>query len=439
MALIGYQGLIPRFQQPELKDYFSELRTAIDAQNTERQAQKDAEEAAARALGELPELGPNESYLYFSDVDRQMAEYLKDNKDRLLATEEGRAEFQSLMNQYSDFNKNHKQYTTQTRPVLQRNMRFAKFGQNPKEWEQEGLMDPRSYEDYVGWVSGVDTARATVSVRDGKWVITDEQGDHSTTDDSLFDLSFFNEDEYLVNKPPIEPNDFWTLGGSDVQGDTEAEAVDWVTATILSNTSSTASALRWAEANGKLPEGVTAADVLRPREGVPTDGLRREAARAYAEAAVPEGWTREQPEPTRPSTSSRPRTQTGLAKDKIFDALENTAVTTQTVQVPNATAPYSATREEKSVSYQMPIQIQVTASNFPPPFNIDADGKPLDHTVKAITVDENNGVQILTNHGVIPMPPDGSVYNAVQQELDNTAKGGTFKHLYEELYGKVFS
>lgn len=419
MALIGYQGGYTGPYKPEVKDYFSDLRKQIDAKNMVDTAKKEAEEAAKKAMGELPDLGPNGMYHYYGDVYGQMGQYLKDNKDRLLATEEGRAEYQNLLNGAVDWANNSKEYTKTTRPLLQRNMTFAQSGVNPEEWDSKGMRDSRTYGDYVNWTSGVDSARGQVGVKNGKWVITDDKGDHATNDESLFDLSYFDESKYLIATQPVEPRDFWSLGHDDRMYETRDGAVEWTAATVAQNSRASRDAVRWAEANGKLPEGVTAQQIIDDPQAAPRV---RDAINAYAEAAVPEDWS---PSDTSTSSGTTAPTTEQKRSTAFKNSIDATVTSEETVVAVDQAAGSQSIDVVNVADYSFPSEYRpnIDTSSFPEGSRIeDSDG---------IAV-EIEGTHIIMTTGQIPVLVGANISDPI--ELTGQIESGVRRQI-DELYG----
>ena len=428
MALIGYQGGYTGPYKPEVKDYFSDLRKQIDAKNMVDTAKKEAEEAAKKAMGELPDLGPNGMYHYYGDVYGQMSQYLKDNKDRLLATEEGRAEYQNLLNETVDWANNSKEYTKTTRPLLQRNMTFAQSGVNPEEWDSKGMRDSRTYSDYVNWTSGVDSARGQVGVKNGKWVITDDKGDHATNDQSLFDLSYFDESKYLIATQPVEPRDFWSLGHDDRMYETREGAVEWTAATVAQNSRASRDAVRWAEANGKLPEGVTAQQIINDPQAAPRV---REAINAYAEAAVPEDWS-----PSDTSTSSRTTAPTTEQKRASAFRRSLDAIVVNRIDDPYPTVPEDGYLAASDYAFPSDYPVEIDTSAFPEGQRIvDEDNIPVSLRATHILYSQQDGLRMVTAQGVeVPLGMPGSaVYQDVKRQIDEDFGSGSFEKIRAKM------
>ena len=395
----------------EVPEYFSDARKSLEAMGVVNQVQKEAEQAALEAIGDLPDLGPNDMFMNYSDTYSQMAKWLKDNKDELLKTEEGRKQYQTLLDQSVSYANSSKEYTTQTNPLLKRNLKIARSGINPQEWEQLGLMDSRTEADYVAWTSSVDTARSSVTVKDGEWVITDDEGDHAFNDPKLFDLSFWDESKYLKDTPMKPPRNWWSLNHNDSQYDSRSEAVEWTEAAIANDGRSSRDALRWAEQNGVWDEGVTADQVQK--EGL--DGRREEAIKAYAEASVPEGWTKE--DPTRQNSTPSPE---DLKKEAFESSFGDVAIERGQPTPPATQGAVTGS------TYSFPNNYlpNMDTSVWPEPVK-DEDGNIV--TIKATAIKRNVNSQpmfsLVTNSGEIPLDPNEPSYSIIKQQIDRAMSG----------------
>jgi hypothetical protein len=293
-------GAVDLGGKPEKTDYLGELNKQLEAKLVADEALKKASDNVKG----LPELGPNDMFMYYGDSYNQMATWLKDNKDELLKTEEGRLQYQKLLDQAMAFAEESKKYTSETNPLLKRNMSIAQSGINPKEWEESGRMDSRTEQDYREWMAGVDTARATVTVKNGEWVITDDEGDHAYNDRDLFDLTFWDPNNYLVDTPMVSPEKWWSKNHDHRRYSSNEEAVKWVESVISENSKFTRDALRWAEQQGDVwDEGVTAEEVMNENKRGESMGARNDAIEAYAREAVGEWKPEERPSTSRSSSS----------------------------------------------------------------------------------------------------------------------------------------
>ena len=323
MALYGYIAPNKRPSDP-YGDYFSETRKMIDAKTAIDQASKAAEDAALESIGELPELGPNSMFMSYGDAYKQMATYLRDNKDRLLATEEGRKEYQQLIDGAAQWSAYGKDHTAKVNPLLSTRMKIARSGVNPSEWENQGLRDKYSYEDYVAKTAELDSARFNVAVKNGQWVVNDQAGEHSINDESLFDLSFFKD--FQVETSPDSPSVWYTTHKPKNDGKAfkdEEDAKEWAAATIMSGGGKgKRDAVRWYVNSDKNTDGLTADQINSDETGNALD----RAVDAYAEEAV-SGWEKFKKEDKKNSASEKKKD----ALDSLVDGIKTgMSVTTMT-------------------------------------------------------------------------------------------------------------
>lgn len=366
MALYGYIAPNKRPSDP-YGDYFSETRKMIDAKTAIDQASKAAEDAALEAIGDLPDLGPNSMFMSYGDAYKQMATYLRDNKDRLLATEEGRKEYQQLIDGAAQWSAYGKDHTAKVNPLLSTRMKIARSGVNPSEWENQGLRDKYSYDEYVAKTSELDSARFNVTVKNGQWVINDQAGEHSINDESLFDLSFFKD--FQVETSPDDPSVWYTVHKPRNDGKAfkdKEEAKEWTAATIMSGKSKgKRDAVRWFVNSDKNTDGLTVDQINSDETGNALDI----AVDAYAEEAV-SGWekyvekTKEEKKPSKGKLTLKGASDQYnelINIDENYGGYDSTAMKvtnpetgSQTV-VPAATSTYNFLGKAKSAAPDMTL------------------------------------------------------------------------------------
>ena len=295
MALYGYKAMPQRSSDP-YKDYFKEVRNDIEAISLADKVKNETEELALESIGSLPSVEPNSMYLSYSDAYKQMATYLRDNKDELMKTEEGRAQYQELLNEASQWSKYGKNHTKEVDPILSSRTKIASSGVNPTEWESQGQRDRNSYEDYVAKTQELDSARFQVGVKEGRWVLSDEKGEHSVQDESLFDLRFFKD--FLEDTPAISPDVWYTT--HKPRNDSKAfknkeEASEWVRGTILSSQGrARRDAIQWYVGSDQNVDGLTVSEIKADETGNAID----RAVSAYADQSVA-NWEAYVPEPSK--------------------------------------------------------------------------------------------------------------------------------------------
>lgn len=421
MSLYGFQGFVQRSQDP-YKDYFGDIRKTIDAKMAVEEATKAAEDAALEAIGDLPDLGPNSMFLSYADAQKQMATYLRDHKDELLATEEGRIQYQNLLDGATQWSAYGKDHTAKVNPILKRNMKIAKSGVNPKEWDDLGMQDSHSYEEYVAKTAELDSARFQVTVKDGKWVINDAAGEHSISDPSLFDLTFF--EDHLTQTPEKPPTQWWSLNHQDSKYNTEDEAVAWVAASVADNSRFTVDAVRWAEKNGVFEEGMTADEALK------SPGRVEEAIEAYARAAVPEGWTKED--------GRSGRSRSGSDED-VFTISEDQVIRSSSENAGRyPSEDNSSLLDEQDVaSYEMPQVLTVNAVTWQNPSveegrqAFSVAGLQYQHYAEP-----GAKLHIMTSAGeVVPVIEGSNEYVSLKRQMDEKLGTGAFEKIVRELRG----
>lgn len=422
MSLYGFQGFVQRSQDP-YKDYFGDIRKTIDAKMAVDEATKAAEDAALEAIGDLPDLAPNSMFLSYADAQKQMATYLRDHKDELLATEEGRIQYQNLLDGATQWSAYGKDHTAKVNPILKRNMKIAKSGINPKEWDDLGMQDSHSYEEYVAKTAELDSARFQVTVKDGKWVINDAAGEHSISDPSLFDLTFF--EDHLTQTPEKPPTQWWSLNHQDSKYNTEDEAVAWVAASVADNSRFTVDAVRWAEKNGVFEEGMTADEALK------SPGRVEEAIEAYARAAVPEGWTKSDDSRSDRGGRQTPEEQRSSAFNDSLDSIIVNETVSEGVE-----PPYDVNVGEADYSFPNNYNPTIDTSAFPEGQRIvDENNVPVALTGTHLTFSDEEGLTMITAQGVeVPLGvPGDPVYNDVKRQIDMEFGVGSFSKIETKL------
>lgn len=418
MALYGYRAMPQRSSDP-YKDYFKDVREDIETNTLVEKAKQTAEDAAMKALGEIPTASESGMYHAYGDAGFQMASILKEKWPELSKTEEGRQELQKLMEGYTFWTTESKGYYNEVNPVLSRNMKIAKSGANPKEWEDLGLQDSRSYADYQNKVAELDTARFQVGIKNGEWVITDEAGEHSINDTSLMDLSYFADENYLEQTPFPKPESWWITNHQDSKYKNEEEALAWVRAQMEGSKRGRLDAVRWAEEKGLLPEGMTA------DEAIDKPGRVEEAITDYARAAVPEGWEPETTSTSSSSTSTRPSSARTVDTSVISTSSSGTRTMPNEADDALIDAPDSA-------SYPMDDPLTINAANWTGVQFPAGQNKLFKMSGMSFSVDD--GLQVLTLQGDNITIEQGSAdHTGLRRQFDAEYGSGSFDDLVEEL------
>lgn len=415
-------GAVDLGGKPEKTDYLGELNKQLEAKLVADEALKKASDNVKG----LPDLGPNDMFMYYGDSYNQMATWLKDNKDELLKTEEGRLQYQKLLDQAMAFAEESKKYTSETNPLLKRNMSIAQSGINPQEWEAQGRMDGRTEQDYRDWMAGVDTARATVTVKNGEWVITDDEGDHAYNDRDLFDLTFWDPNNYLVDTPMVPPAKWWSMNHNDSKYNSNEEAIAWTEAMIADNSRFTRDALKWAENNGVWDEGITAKDVREQN----LEGRREEAIKAYAKEAVGE-W-----QPQEDNTRSR----RGSNEDEVFTLRDRDIMTSS-----SENAGYyenedgtDLVQDTDVASMELPETTRIDAATWGPTYEFE-EGSTKAFNLSGMEYVRGVGLNMIDSTGNHILVEEGTnEYRSLKRQVDAKHGDGAFEKIVAKLKAKTY-
>ena len=277
---------------PERQEFFGEARKQLQRYINLQDAEKAAEEKAMQDAGDVPPTSSVGLYQRDFDAAQQMGKILRDKKNEMLSTEEGRRQYQKGVDELSFFLNDRRKYYNTTHPILVQNTRDKKAGVNRSEWASEGLMDSHSLEQYIAKTAELDTNRFKVRFEDGSFVMTDAQGDHDINDPSLVDLSFFDEEKYLTQTPPTRPEDFYNVNRP--KNDTKVfenrdQAVEWAASTVMTDPTGLKKrdAIRWfvnSEENQSAEKPLTEAEIMD------SPNATERAVDSYADSAISEGW-----------------------------------------------------------------------------------------------------------------------------------------------------
>lgn len=323
---------------PERQEFFGEARKQLQQYINLQDAEKAAEEKAMQDAGDVPPLSSVGLYQRDFDAAQQMANILKDKKSDMLGTEEGRRQYQRGLDELSGFLSDRKTYYNTTHPILVQNTSLKKAGKNPNEWATNGLMDGRTLDEYIAKTAELDTNRFNVRFDNGSFVLADQNGDHVSNDPSLMDLSWFDDNNYLVQTPPVRPEDFYNVNrlSNESRFKNRAEVVDWAESTIMTDPGGLKSrdAVRWfvsSEENQNAEKPLTEKQVLESPNAI------ERAAKAYAEASVPKSWSAFKKEDKKDSASEKQKDALNSLADGIQTGMSVTTMTDNGEQSVQAT------------------------------------------------------------------------------------------------------
>ena len=426
MALYGYKAMPQRSSDP-YKDYFKEVREKIDANTLLEKTKEATEEAGISAIGGIPDLGPNSMFMSYSDPYKQMATILKDNKDEMMKTPEGRKQYQALMDGAIQFAADGKAQTAYVNPLLQRNMAIAKSGVNPKEWEAQGMRDSHSYEEYVEYTGAIDSARYQVSMKDGEWVLSDGNQEYAQNDDRLFSRKFF--EDHLVMSSEKPPEEWWPIYHQDSKYNNEDEALQWVKATVANNTRQTLDAVRWAHSKGMFGDMT-----LEEARAVP--GRVEEAIESYARAAVPEGWTKDEA-----SESSRGSTSSSASNEDVFTVSDDDIL--RSVKDPANPSYYPNEDDTELIENEdvatLPLEDSITIKTATWTNSPVQAGSTQAFKVDGIEVNTTEGLVVITsNRERLPIESGTMEFNSLKNQIDKRLGDGAFDKIFDKLRAAAY-
>jgi hypothetical protein len=418
--------------KPERQEFFGEARKQIENYVTLQEAEKAAEEASMQSAGDVPPMSSSGLYQRDFDAATQMANILKDSKNEMLKTEEGRAQYQMGLNELESFLADRKTYYRTTHPVLVQNTKLKKSGITPEAWQERGQMDGRNLEDYISKTAELDTNRFSVNFENGSFVLSDVDGDHTWNDPTLTDLSWFDESNFLIDSPPISPQSFYNvnkpLNEGSVFEDRDA-VVDYVQREVLKDNSGlrVRDAVRWyvnSEQNQNSDEPLTFEQIMDPNN---QNGRERVVA-AYAEAAVDEGW-----KPTEKESKSGSSGGSSTADSEGFEMPE----------VYRSSSPdagyYEVTVEGEKDAYidqdvatvDMPKVLAINAATWENP---SVDEGTAAFRVSGMEFSAQKGFMIITSTGErVKIEANTSEFNKLKTQVDDQLGKGAFDKMYKEL------
>jgi len=404
---------------PERQEFFGETRKQLQQYINLQDAEKAAEEKAMQDAGDVPPLSSVGLYQRDFDAAQQMANILKDKKSDMLGTEEGRRQYQRGLDELSGFLSDRKTYYNTTHPILVQNTSLKKAGKNPNEWATNGLMDGRTLEQYIAKTAELDTNRFNVKFDNGSFVLADQDGDHASNDPSLMDLSWFDEDKYLVQTPPVRPEDFYNVNrlNNESRFKNRAEVVSWAESTIMTDPSDLKirDAVRWFV---NSDENQNADRPLTEKEVMDTPERRIEAAAAYAEASVPKNWSPFKKEDKKGSASEKRKD----ALDSLADGIKpGMSVTTMTAEGEGSVQATYAPLDSTGVYVG---------------WSDGLDGDSAKYKVDGIYLDDESNpiIALITSKGTeyVPVGLNDDLYNEIEAKMaDKYGKGALRKLLIQ--------
>ena len=417
--LYGSVNVTPKQEVPK---YFENISKELNQMQVLKEAEKAQGEAAKAGMSSVPLVSSAVMFDSHAKAWQKAAQQLKQDKNQYMETAEGREEYSRLLTELEFGIKESQSYFKEASPVLERNLNIARSGQNFEAWERMGMKDGHDKGYYEGVLNDLDSDKFDVRIEDGHFVLDDGSGAKRVEDPGLMDFSIVKED--LTMADPVQPDDWWVRSHDDRMYEDRSEAKKWTRATVGQTQRGNLDVARWYVGEGLAPEGMTAEEVAN------TEGRLNEALDAYAEAAVPEGWAKEDP-------SQRNKQPT--AEEKKKKRFDNSLGQIIPITSPNAVAPPPAFPggnippiPPDGGQYNFPSQdyVTVSTSNWGDEAIRDSNNKIQNVSITGIKYDANEatgeGLALMTNAGEITLIPGTPVYESVKISIDRSEGDGAF-------------
>ena len=409
-------GAVNLPQRKEPQRYFEDIQNQLKEAQVLKEAEKAQEEAAKASAGSIPLVSSASMFDSHAKAWQKAAEQLRSEKDKYMETAEGRAQYTQLVNELSFGIKESQAYFKEANPELERNLNIARSGQNFETWERQGQRDSHDQAYYEGVLNDLDSDRFKVSIQDGHFVLDDGSGPKPIEDPSLMDFSIVKP--ALVMTDPVDPKDWWVRSHDDRMYEDREEAKQWTRATVGQSQRGNLDVARWYVGNGMAPEGMTAEEV------VSKEGRLNEALNAYAEAAVPEGWSKDDPSrDAEPTAEEKKKTRFNKSIEEVIPLVSDP----NAAPVPPATSP-----SPDGGQYEFPSQdyVTVNTANWGNEAMRDSNGAIISLSITGIkydaTASQGENLVVITNAGPVAINPGTPVYESIKLSIDRAEGTGAF-------------
>lgn len=267
--------------KPERQEFFQEARAGLKQAQMLKMAKDEQEKKSVAAAGNIPLVSSANMWDSHAKAAQKAAKDLRDRKDEMMKTEEGREQYQTMLNELEFFIEQGKDHFRITSPVLENNINIARQG---GQYENR-MRDEHDVSWYEERMAEADSDLYDVSFIDGHLMI----GGMSVDDPQLMNNSRF--DSSLVRMEPVEPGTFWrnNIGNKSQILDTN-EAEMMVKDAILSSSRTQMDVAEWwrnsqggvDESGNELP---SAEDIVNNNQGLFDDAIE-----AYTQKAI-DGWS----------------------------------------------------------------------------------------------------------------------------------------------------
>ena len=393
---------------PEKTDFFSGMSESLAQMKLRNENEKAQEKAAIGQASSVPLVSSATMFDSHAQAWTSAAKQLRDNKDEYMKTAEGREQYSQLIEELEFGITEAESMFNIVNPELETNLNIARSGQNPEELEARGERDANNLAHYESKLGDLDNGnKYAVSIEDGHFVLSEGTGSKvGVQDPSLMDLTAGKPRLELL--PPPEPNSFWIRQRDDSKYQDRDEAVRWVEATTTSTERGRLDMARWYKENlDDLSEKERAEiESMTPEQIATTPGRLNDAAKAYAEASVPDDFSKETPE-------------SKVAKKKS-ESFERTL--SNIVEVDGVTTYSFDDDQNVTINRATLDQTPEEGEEFE---NID---------VQAIRLSENGPVLITNSSPMLIGGPSGAVYKDLESQIDANLGDGSFKQIMASLY-----
>ena len=275
--------------QPKAPEFFKEATAGLKQMQLLKEAEKKQEEAtekAARAAMVDPSsANPATTWDSIGGAAEKAAEQLRGMKDELMKTEEGRAQYQTYINELDQLIQYGEEDYKTTFSVANNNMTNLRTGV-----EYEGRMqDNRTLSQYEEQMMLDDNRnRYNVRFENGHLVLDDGSGAMRVGDPRLFNTTRY--DAKLERMEPVDPDTFYRRNAYRPYIEKEDQARQAVQDELSSSKRNRLDAIEWWLRNDpagqdEAEKGLTADKILAEGQG----GSLSTALKSYTDAAV-EGW-----------------------------------------------------------------------------------------------------------------------------------------------------
>ena len=394
---------------PEKTDFFSGISESLAQMKLRNENEKAQEKAAIDQASSIPLVSSATMFDSHSQAWTSAAKQLRDNKDEYMKTAEGREQYSQLIEELEFGITEAESMFNTVNPELETNINIARSGQNPEELEARGERDANTLAHYENKLGDLDNGdKYTVSIEGGHFVLSEGQGTKmGVQDPGLMDLMAGKPRLELL--PPPDPSKFWIRQKDDSKYQDRDEAVRWVEATTTSTERGKLDMARWYKENlDDLPEEEgREIESMTPEEIASTPGRLNDAAKAYAEASVPEDFSKETPE--------------SKAAKKKSESFEKTL---SSIVEADGFNTYSFDDEQEVIVNRATLD------------NTLEEGEEFDDiTVQAIRMGDNGPV-LITNSGLMPIgSPNEGVYKDLEAQIDRQLGEGSFKQIMQNVVG----